>query len=84
MVNSLNKALCMFFSCFIISADAEMINFFGYVKTIKTLSIVMIVCMCIAFPSLIFVWYPIIGLNVSKKWNESSFGCVLFWFWFYN
>lgn len=66
------------------SADAEMMDFFGYVKTVKTISIVMIVCMCIAFPSLIFIWYPIIGLNVSRKWNESSFGCVLILYFGFN
>ena len=60
------------------SLTAELKDFFGYVKCLRIYSIICIISMIFAFPALIFVWYPIIGMNVSKKWNSSSFGCVLF------
>lgn len=51
-------------------------EFFGYVRSLRIISIIYLVGYIIFFPALIFVWYPIIGMNVNKKWNESSFACV--------
>ena len=54
----------------------ELKDFFGYVKFIKIISIIYMVTMIITIFPLVMIWYAIIGFNVSKKWNESSFGCV--------
>lgn len=48
----------------------------GYAKAIHIIAIIECVLYCLSIVGLIFLYFPIIGMRICKKWDVSEAKCV--------
>ena len=48
----------------------------GYAKAVRVYAIIECVCYCITIVGLIFIYFPIIGMNIVNKWDVGDARCV--------
>ena len=48
----------------------------GYTKAVYVYAIIQCVGYCLSIAGLIFLYFPIIGINICKKWDATEVRCV--------
>lgn len=48
----------------------------GYAKAVRYYAIFECVCYCLTVVGLIFIYFPIIGMNIAWKWDVGEAKCV--------